>query len=175
MYIIDDTEASLLIDDFTKEQSIQITKVAGNTQNLFVDTFEFVERDCYVQNQRRLSFQFAYNKGVFFLRIKGAVNKGDTIYFLFDNDKLIEKVITETFAFHRVEYAEAFELRNEEVKLFATVFLKKWKITKRASNTFIVGGFIDNKYVGQYPTSEEGQYLLLSMARQLIKQVIYHS
>jgi hypothetical protein len=174
MYIIDDTEASLLIDDFTKEKSIQITKVAGNKLNLFVDTFEFTERDCFIESLRKVGFQFAYNDGQFFLRLKGAINKGDTIHFLFEDGKVIEKAITKTFPFHRAEYAEAVEINVEETKVFATTFLKKWKITTSRTNVFIVGGFIDSKYVGQYPTSEEGQYLLLLTARQLIKQVAFH-
>lgn len=175
MYFIDDTEASLIIDDFTKQQSIQITKVVGNKLNLFVDTFEFNERNFFVENLKKLGFQFVYDEGIFYLRIKGAINKKDKIHFLFENGDVIEKVITKTFTFHRTEYAEAVELNLEEIKRFATTFLKKWKITKSMLNTFSIGGFIDNKYYGQYPTSEEGQYLLLLTIRQLIKQVAYHN
>ena len=174
MYIIDDTEASLIIDDFTKSQSIQITKVAGNTQNIFVDTFEFTNQGPYIHSLYKLGFQFAFQDDTFFLRIKGRVNKRDTLYFLFDNDRVIEKEISKTTLFHRVEYTESVELTLEEMKVFATTFLKKWKITNYIINTFIIGGFIDYKFFAQYPTSEEGQYLLLFTARQLIKQVAFH-
>ncbi|GEO11118.1 hypothetical protein [Segetibacter aerophilus] len=174
MYLIDDTEASLLIDDFTQNKSIQITKVAGNRLNLFVDTFEFPERDCSIESLRKVSFQFAYHERQFYIRLKGSINKGDTIYFLFENGKVIEKTITKALPFHRAEYAEAVQISVEETKVFATTLLKKWKVTTSRTNTFIIGGFIDNKYLEQYPTSEEGQYLLLLTARQLIKQVIFH-
>ncbi len=53
MYIIDDTEASLIIDDFTKMQSIQITKVAGNVKKEFGVTMEKTQ-DCTNMMERLL-------------------------------------------------------------------------------------------------------------------------
>lgn len=53
MYIIDDTEASLIIDDFTKLQSIQITKVAGNVKKEFGVTMEKTQ-DCKNMMERLL-------------------------------------------------------------------------------------------------------------------------
>lgn len=174
MYKIDDTEASLIIDDFSQSHSIQITKVAGDVQNLFVETFEFSIDIFSISNLKRLSFQFAYDDNNFFLRLKGIGYNKDVIHFLFENGMCIEKVITYNKSLHRNDYAAVIPLTNEEIKLFATVFLKKWKLTNTSSNTYVIGGFIDNKYFEQYPTSEEGQYLLLLTARQLIKQVLFH-
>lgn len=44
MYFIDDNEASLIIDDFTGERSIQLTKIAGSKSLLIVETFELTYR-----------------------------------------------------------------------------------------------------------------------------------
>ena len=178
MYLLDDTEASLIIDDFTKEKSIQITKVAGNTQNLFVDTFEFYEENGLIRGSKKVSFQFAFHDGQFLLRINGVVNTGDILYFLFDDKQIITKTIANSPPLHRATFATTIPLTSEEMKLFATIFLEKWKLTSVALNTFQIGGFIDKIFLSdlnkQYPTSEEGQYLLLLTARQLIKQVILH-
>jgi len=60
MYKMDDTEASLIIDDFTKEKTIQLTKVSGDSHHLFVDTFELDDRDRFIENLKKLSLQFAF-------------------------------------------------------------------------------------------------------------------
>jgi hypothetical protein len=83
MYKMDETEASLIIDDFTKEATIQLTKVAGDVHYLFVDTFEFDDRDRYIERLIKLSFQFAFQSNKFYIRIKGDVSRGDIIHFLF--------------------------------------------------------------------------------------------
>jgi len=174
MYKMDDTEASLIIDDFTKETTIQLTKVAGDSHNLFVDTFELDERERFIDNLKNLGLQFAFHNDKFYLKLKGLISKNDIIHFLFEDDTVIEKTINSNSFLLRTEYVEAVELNNSEMKAFATTFLKKWKLTKFGINTFIIGGFIDNPYFKQYTCNIDGQYLLLASARQLIKQVIFH-
>jgi hypothetical protein len=171
---MDDTEASLIIDDFTKEKTIQLTKVAGDSHYLFVDTFELDDRDRFIDNLKKVGFQFAFQNDKFYLRLNGYVSQNDTIQFLFEDNTVIEKTINNKQTFLRSEYAEAVELSNVEIKVFATNFLRKWKLTKYGINTFIIGGFIDNPYFCQYTNNIDGQYLLLATARQLIKQVIFH-
>ena len=174
MYKMDDTEASLIIDDFTQEKTIQLTKVAGDKFHLFVDTFEFDERDRFIENLKVIGLQFAYLDDKFYLRFSGNIAKNDLIHFLFEDSTVIEKKIGNKSPLHRAEYAEVVELSISEMKVFASVFLRKWKLTKSDINTFIIGGFIDNPYFKQYTNIVDGQYLLLATARVLIKQVIVH-
>ena len=174
MYKMDDTEASLIIDDFTKETTIQLTKVAGDSYKLFVDTFELDDRDRFIGDLKNLGLQFAFQNDKFYLRLKGLISNNDIIHFLFEDDTVIEKTINNNPSLLRSEYAETVELNIPEMKVFATTFLKKWKLTKYGLNTFVIGGFIDNPYFKQYTNKIDGQYLLLATARQLIKQVIFH-
>jgi len=115
-----------------------------------------------------------FQNGKFYLRLNGYVSKNDTIQFLFEDNTVIEKTIDNKQTILRSEYAQSVELSYAEIKVFATIFLKKWKLTKYAINILIVGGFIDNPYFCQYTNNIDGQYLLLATARQLIKQVIFH-
>lgn len=175
-YYIDDTEASLIVDDFTKERSIQITKVAGSTINLFVETFELTEQQVFIDRLMKLDFQFAFSHNSFYLRARSnfSIVRTNTIYFLFDNGSVIEKKLSHFTELHFPEYTLAAKLREEEMKLFATTLLNKWKYVDDRTNTYTIGSFRDYKFFKQYPTSEEGQYLFLLTARQLIKQVLFH-
>ena len=89
---------------------------------------------------------------------------------------VIKKTISTLPNLPRADFAKTVELTNSEMKTFATTFLDRWKIECRVLNTFFVGGFMDKNYFyrPQYPTSEEGQYLLLLTARKLIEQVLFH-
>ena len=176
VYKINETEASLIVDDFTNENTIQITKVAGSYDNLYIITQHITKDLSYSYDAKKVSFQPAFYNEQFYLKIKSDIylHHSDKFLFFFENNLVIETIIDYNIKLPQQEHSYFVQLSAENVKKFCTVFLKKWRIEFSTSKIFHVGTFIDYKFFSQYQASEDGQFLFLLMFRKLVEQILFH-
>lgn len=175
------TEASLLIDDFTKERIIFLTKVAGMEKEKYVYTYQLNDFEHLISlNRMELYLSFSYNTKSFFLHLLSTnkdfnLAKGDSIIFLFDDDTTITSTcLTSITSSNSGSYRNVASLSYEEIKTFATKKIRKWKLTNNRKALYEVGGFIHNRRNPQYKSESEGQFLLRTAATTIIKAVIIH-
>jgi hypothetical protein len=176
-----ETEASLLIDDFTKDRTILITKVAGDETEKYIFTypFNYFER-ILVLKQMELGISFTYNNNTFFLHLLSkskefTLAKGDEIIFLFEDDTTITSIsLTGSSSSGSGIYRNVAVLNYHEIRKFATTRVLKWKLTSKRKSIYEVGGFIYNGKDPQYKAENEGQFLLNILAIRMIQAVIVH-
>ncbi len=176
---LNNTEASLLIDDFTKRRSIILTNVAGIENERYIYTYTLHDNfTTNLSSLTKLGLSFTYSNGFFFLHLISfdkdfQLAKDDNIIFLFHDDiTLTATCATAKAVDSSGTYRNVTHLLYNDMKNFATKKLVKWKITSVRKAVFQVGGPVNNMYITQYKGEEEGQYLLQVIAKKLIQCVI---
>lgn len=165
--ILKDTKASLLIDDFTKVRSINVTRVAG-------EQFSYVPLYTTIGISEIISFFISFGligKQFGISIVSGNENYNlstdETIYFLFEGGQTIEY----TFEFQATKWDETGTLINtipvsiDQFKLFVVNKLDKWRIDKRGSVGLCVGDLTKNK---TFYDRNEVQFIIREMAKQII-------
>ncbi len=173
---LDQTEISILSDDFTGEKTIKFTKVAGEDTSYFKlyrnDTDSIYEY---------LGMSFINYNGVSYLSFLSIVKefslaKGDSITFLFDNKEGLELVFNSSSSGESGRKSNYIQLTSEHLNIFLNKNLVKAKIVSSRKNLYDVY-VLDNKVYeneistdsAQYLTEKEGQYLLKMMTSKFIK------
>lgn len=179
--ILSHTEVSMEYDEFEKKRSFKLTKLASSAQDTYLYTYSFDEsvfKD--LSALTKLGISFTYSEGTFFIHLLSfdknlPLDKGDKIIFLFEDDSTVEvEMIIPKSKFGDNSFRTVTVLSNDQVRTFATKRLKKWKLTSFKNSVYQVGGFAKNIFIKQYKCEPEGQYILQSMLKSLIVNILMY-
>lgn len=173
--ILDKTTAKIISDEFSKSKVIGIRQLAGRDNDVYVKTFS--ENDKDLLDRAELGISFFYSGGYFFIGFICTdkffhLNVGDTIILLFENEEIFEiSFIESPGEISDNVYTNNMPLKNEDIKLFLTQYLKKWKLTQR-NMAYKVGGFSQSYLSNQYKSELEGKYLIQNSLKEVINTAI---
>lgn len=162
---LDDTVASLVIDDFTKNESIVVSRVAGKS-------FSFLPLYTTVGNSEivliSMSFGFADNKFRVSL-VVGAddltINRGTILYLLFEE----ESVVKLEFKYHPHPFQNDLLMNHAEISMsdlaiVASKNLIKWRVD--AVNGMIYVGDLTKNI--DFFDKNEVRYVVRKMAQSVV-------
>lgn len=185
---LNDSEVTLLIDDFTKEKSIFFNKLAGQKDERFFKT-------CSENDYGLWSFQITFenNNGFVYIRFLSTsknfpISRNDSIILLFDEDVTINYSFTNSSNKLNGVYMNFKPLTTYDIKIFTSLNFKKLKLINNkiglqsvyhiSINRFINSSENDSLryfessnfwFKSQYRSEAEAQYLLKKMVACFIK------
>jgi|GEM_PF-3290347 hypothetical protein len=167
--ILNDTEISILIDDFTKEKSISFTKIAGQPTQYFKTYSEN-------SNSELLFFglTFENNNGFVYIKFLSqsgnlSLSKKDTIILLFADKSTITYNLQTSAIGKKYYYTNFHPLTYDDLLKLGTTDLLKLKVTSSKNNSYDVFHLQRNFHNSQYKSEIEGQYLLRFMIANFVQ------
>jgi hypothetical protein len=165
-------EASIFKDDFTKQYSISITKVAN------VDQAYIPLRSCE-DNPGTLWITFKYTTS-FYMHLTSSfdffkMKQGHNIHFLFEDDSVLELSFRISSRMDgKGVYSNVLSISDEDLMKFYKLPLSKVKITGTHYDVLSFVPMLGAISVTPYKTFEEGQDLLRLMIKKFIGAVVQH-
>lgn len=162
-------EASTITDDFTKDISIKITKVAGIEDTSTISLCSMNESGDVI-----IFLTVFYFQDKIYLSLKSIskifkMKKANTMYFLFDD----ETVLTYSFLTNSTlldgTYSNVIGISIADLKIFYTKKLMKIKVVGEMTDVISFNSF--NQY-SPYRTLEEGQILFQLMIKKFTDTVL---
>ena len=161
------TEASYIVDDFTKDELISVTKISNLDLN-FVPLFTTVGNSEIVM----IAMSFIYLSGAYRIKLGSnnslfSLGMAQTIFFLFED----KDVISYTFPVTSVPdgaggYIANVPLTEQQLRVFADKKLDRWRVDNPANDMTCVGDLTKNVY---FYDRNEVQYIIKQTAIEVMK------
>lgn len=162
-------EASTITDDFTKDISIKITKVAGIEDTSTISLCSMNESGSVI-----IFLTVFYFRDKIYLSLKSIskifkMKKDNTMYFLFDDETVLTFSFLNNSTLLDGTYSNVIGISIADLKIFYTKRLMKIKVVGEMTDVISFSSF--NQY-SPYRTLEEGQILFQLMIRKFTDTVL---
>ena len=164
-----DTEVALVIDDFEGDKKLFFSKVGGSDFG-YIKSYELDSKFHF----QYLGISFINFNAEHFISFFSCIDsfslaKGDYIIILFENEIKLSFPFQSSPSGDKNSHRNNCRLTLEELKIFATKKMIKWKLINKRKNLYTIGGYMDKKRDAIYITKNEANVLMKIMVFKYIE------